>query len=192
MAKKKSKRPQKLSELAADPRNPREITDKAAGGLDVSLAEFGDLSGIVFNNRTGLLVAGHQRVNRIREKHGDLKITDEGFVTPNGHTFKVRFVDWPLKKQKAANVAANSQRIAGHFTEELDAILLDIQDDSPDLADALLLSELATPVDSTEVPDEVEVKPCYQVVIEVADEKQQKQIYQRMTGEGFSCRVLTI
>ena len=44
--------------LIADPRNPRMITDKAARGLGFSLAEFGDLSGIVFNLRTQQLVAG--------------------------------------------------------------------------------------------------------------------------------------
>jgi ParB-like chromosome segregation protein Spo0J len=53
-------------DLAPDPVNPREIGDDQRAGLGASLEIFGDLSGIVWNKRNGLLVAGHQRMERLR------------------------------------------------------------------------------------------------------------------------------
>ena len=41
-------------------------------------------------------------------------------------------------------------------------------------------------------PGEVDVPEAYQVVIECADEAQQQAVYERMTGEGFKCRLLTL
>lgn len=46
-----------------DPSAYREI--KALRALQKSMAEFGDLSGIVFNRRTGNLIGGHQRIKII-------------------------------------------------------------------------------------------------------------------------------
>ena len=50
-----------LSKFKPSPRNPRRITDDALAGLRASLRTFGDLSGLVFNRRTGNVVCGHQR-----------------------------------------------------------------------------------------------------------------------------------
>lgn len=46
-----------LKDLNPAAYNPRQIDDAALTGLKYSLTEFGDLSGIVFNARTGSLVA---------------------------------------------------------------------------------------------------------------------------------------
>jgi len=39
---------------------------------------------------------------------------------------------------------------------------------------------------------EVEVPDCYQVVVECRDEEQQRALYERLTAEGYTCRVLTL
>lgn len=57
-----------LDDLAAAPYNPRRISEDAAAGLRGSIETFGDLSGIVWNERTGNLVAGHQRVACVWDK----------------------------------------------------------------------------------------------------------------------------
>ena len=41
-------------------------------------------------------------------------------------------------------------------------------------------------------PPEVEVSECFQVVIECDGEEQQQAVYERMTAEGFKCRLLTL
>jgi hypothetical protein len=83
--------------------------------LKASMQEFGDLSGIVVNIRTGQLCGGHQRVKNLnpsweikkkahKDKVGTVAI---GYIeTPYGQ-WQYREVDWNEQKEKAANVAAN-------------------------------------------------------------------------------------
>ncbi len=133
-----------LTDLPGDPANPRTITEAAAGGLGYSLQEFGDLSGIVFNDRTGELVAGHQRVQRLRAAGATTFERDgmEGWIThpATGERFGIRFVDWEREKQRAANIVANSPALQGSFTplvlEQLDSL------EAYAGADTLLLHEL--------------------------------------------------
>ncbi len=54
------KTPGSFDDLRPAHYNPREITAEAAEGLRHSLVEFGDISGIVWNQRTGNLVCGHR------------------------------------------------------------------------------------------------------------------------------------
>lgn len=143
-----------LDMLRPDPENPREITNEALDGLGVSLEEFGDLSGIVFNLRTGELVAGHQRVRQLREAGaaefvrlpGPGPGTDvaRGYVDhpKSKERFDVRFVDWPRSKQRQANVVANSRAIAGHFTDSVDSILSAFQFEAPELFASLHMGDM--------------------------------------------------
>ena len=41
-------------------------------------------------------------------------------------------------------------------------------------------------------PPEVDVPEGFQVVIECDDEDQQQAVFERMSGEGFKCRLLTL
>ena len=108
----------KLTDLKPADYNPRTITDEQLERLKKSLQEFGDLSGIVFNRRTGNLVGGHQRLKclppdaKIEKK--DLKAKTktgtiaQGFIIFDGgekHTY--REVDWDEATEKTANIAAN-------------------------------------------------------------------------------------
>jgi hypothetical protein len=97
----------------------RHISDASKSGLAVSIAEFGDISGITFNTLTNRLVTGHQRVDRLKAQYGDLAIEDGAIRTPDGHVFPVRFVEWGEYKERLANVVANSPEIAGTFTAKL-------------------------------------------------------------------------
>jgi len=115
-----------ISDLKPAPYNPRKITDQALGALQTSLTEFGDISGLVWNQRTGHLVAGHQRLAALRKAHGDgLTMEDGAVVTPTGERFVVRTVDWPEAREKAANVAANSPYLGGEFDDAELAKILD-------------------------------------------------------------------
>jgi len=143
-----------LADLESAPYNPRRIEEKALAGLGYSMAEFGDLSGVVFNERTGHLVAGHQRVKSMRAKYGNLEIVDGQIRTPEGHAFAVRVVDWPVKKEKAANVAANNKAISGVFTQDLDELLLELKADNPEDFDGALLGDaLMWEVDADELAE---------------------------------------
>lgn len=139
---------QKLSDLKQADYNPREIGVTALAGLQESIEEFGDISGIVLNERTGNLVAGHQRVKALQEKYGDLNIVDGRIELPNGDGFSIRLVNWDIIKEKAANIAANNPNLQGEFTPDVNLVINEIRLEVPDLSDKLLLDELLIePVD---------------------------------------------
>lgn len=109
--------------------NPRSIKADAAEALGESIKAFGDISGIVWNQRTGNLVAGHQRVDAIRKAGGQLIEKDGAaqLVVQDGKRFAVRVVDWDVGTEKAANITANNPHIAGVFTTDVDALLREVQ-----------------------------------------------------------------
>jgi DNA modification methylase len=110
--------------------NPRQISPEKLAMLNKAMAEFGDLGGIVNNVKTGRLVGGHQRVKNldptwpiVKEAATDATGTVAiGYIeTPHGR-FSYREVDWPEKKEKAANIAAN--KMGGDWDDDLIAQLL--------------------------------------------------------------------
>lgn len=92
-----------LADLKPNPKNPRKVTDKKLKSLKKSIEEFGDLSGIIFNKRTGQLIGGHQRIACFREG----KIVGDFIELDNRIKLSYREVDWDEDKEKAANIAAN-------------------------------------------------------------------------------------
>jgi hypothetical protein len=109
-----------IAALAPDPDNPRKMAPEALSGLGVSLETFGPLD-IVFNDETGHLVSGHQRVRSLA-KAGALdlvRVGDAGYIEhpKTRDRFPVRFVRWDSTKERMANLAANSPGLQGEFTE---------------------------------------------------------------------------
>jgi len=134
--------------------NPRKITEWNLQALGKAMKEFGDLSGVIRNVRTGSLIGGHQRLKHfdpawqiVKEKHEDnVGTVAQGYIeTPFGR-WTYREVDWDLEKEKAANIAANKH--GGEFDLpalselllELDtgAIDMDLVGFSPDELEKLL------------------------------------------------------
>lgn len=107
------------------------MTDAARAGLGVSMETFGEL-GMVFNDRTGQMVSGHQRLERLRAA-GAVEVVRtgaEGYVLhpKTQERFRVRFVDWDEDKQRMANLVANNPHIGGDFTEDALAQLKELED----------------------------------------------------------------
>jgi hypothetical protein len=125
---------QSIDLLRPDPANPRRITPEAATGLGVSMGTFGDIAVVTYNERTGELVAGHQRMAQLRAAGATtwhrVSQTD-GYVDDpkTGERFRVRIVDWDPTKQRAANLVANNPHIAGEYSPEALAQLKAIEDD---------------------------------------------------------------
>jgi len=142
-------RPTSLADLKPHPRNPREITEPALAGLGSSMTEYGDLSGIVWNKRSGLLIAGHQRIKALGK---GAKLDAGVVIAPNGKRFPVRVVDWPEDKHLAAMVVANNLHIAGDYIPEAVAKLCaELSDTLPaDLFEGLDLDKLLEDFPSNE------------------------------------------
>jgi hypothetical protein len=150
-----------LSDLKPASYNPREIGLEELKALANSLGHFGDLSGITWNSRTGNIVCGHQRMAALKAKFGAKLVLENGqngdsvVNTPDGEAFRVRVVDWPLEKEKAANIAANSPTTMGHFTEELQSVLDEIMAETPEYFDDLRMAELQIKKMAEEVSNSV-------------------------------------
>lgn len=136
----------KVSDLKANPRNPRTISKVDFKNLQEAMKAFGDLSGIVFNVRTGQLVGGHQRVQSFHAAGGMQSVViTHRFEQPNSvgtiaignvmygdEPFGYREVDWPEDREIAANITAN--RISGEFDLDMLAEWDQwLQENNPDL-----------------------------------------------------------
>jgi ParB-like chromosome segregation protein Spo0J len=133
----------KAKDLKPDKRNPRKITQTKLDMLKKSLIKFGDMSGIVFNKRTGVLISGHQRL-KVLPEDSEIVIertfatptesgtTAEGYVKLGTENMKYREVDVDLDTQMAMNIAANKH--GGDWDiPTLNDILLDLDASNYDL-----------------------------------------------------------
>jgi hypothetical protein len=141
--------PKTVGDLRPAEYNPRKISPEALKMLARSLAEFGDLSGIIFNRKTGNMIGGHQRAKALDPKW-EIVIEDQaaghfdgdkeggrslatGYVkTPFGRLV-YREVSWSEQKEKAANIAANKH--GGDWDiPKLKELLVELNDGSMDLS----------------------------------------------------------
>ena len=117
-----------LSELTPADYNPRSITDAALKGLRASIQRFGLVEPIIWNERTGNVVGGHQRLKVL--------IADGEVGTD------VVVVDLPAVEERALNVALNNPAIGGDFTDEIRDIIAELSMSIPDAVADLRLGEI--------------------------------------------------
>lgn len=125
--------PMRLTDLVAAPYNPRTISPEALGGLGQSIARFGVVQPVVWNRRTGHVVGGHQRLKALAAQ--GVQETD------------VVVVDLPEVEEKALNLSLNSSAISGEFTADALALIDEVAAALPDMASALLFSDLRDSVE---------------------------------------------
>ena len=106
-----------LADLKPAPYNPRltlQPGDKRWKKLERSLSEFDLVQPIVWNQRTGHIVGGHQRCEVLRHKG----VTEVDCVV----------VDLPLSREKALNVALNNAEVGGDWdAAKLIALVVDLK-----------------------------------------------------------------
>lgn len=117
--------------------NPRTITDSKLRKLGDSIQTFGDLSGVVYNTKTGVLVSGHQRLKTIKGMDSKIELLNQhkpdqyGTVGHGQIVVKTemglvkipfRAVSWDVKMEKAANIAANAH--GGDFDKDKLALVV--------------------------------------------------------------------
>lgn len=99
----------KLEDLCPAVYNPRKITDKAFEGLSQSIDKFGMLVPIIWNERSGNIVGGHQRFKHLVE----IGETETQVVV----------VDVDDNEEVALNIALNSAMMRGDFTKDVVGLL---------------------------------------------------------------------
>lgn len=90
--------------------NPRRITPEARKKLKSNLKRVGILGGIVWNEITGNLVSGHQRVSVIDEVN---KYNSE--TKGNDYLIRVEVVQMDEKTEKEQNIFMNNRNVQGDF-----------------------------------------------------------------------------
>lgn len=100
--------------------NPRRITPEARKKLKANLKRVGILGGIVWNETTGNLVSGHQRVSVIDEVN---KYNSE--TKKNDYLIRVEVVHMDEKTEKEQNIFMNNRNVQGDFDTDMLKNLLD-------------------------------------------------------------------
>jgi len=204
-----------ITVLAADAENARVIRSDALEGLAVSAETFGDLGGIVFNERSGHLVAGHQRMKVIRASGATEWVRTsktEGYIAhaKTGQRFHIRIVDWDETTERMANLVANNPAIQGEFTGDAVKQLRELEDEvrfealrlddlAGDLEKELEAAKRKLAAERKKQKQEQEggqdesgrLGVGFAIIVECADETHQRQLLDRFMKEGIQCRALT-
>lgn len=178
----------KLSDLNSPSWNPRYITDEDFKKLKNSLETFGYVDPIIVNKHNMNIVGGNQRYQALKKL--GYKEIDVVFINePN------------LDKEKALNISLN--KISGDWdTEKLNMLLEEIKLSEVDVTltgfDDTEIKEFDENINDEEetfedVEDESEPSlETYQIIITCDNEKEQEITYNKLTNEGYKCRVLIL
>jgi len=190
-----------INDLKPADYNPRIMREKAFKGLKGSLKEFGDISGIVWNKRSGNLVAGHQRVQALKSVNAKI-VKDSGGEAYLEHPeteerYWIRVVDWDLHKEKSANVTANNPEISGNWSDDIGQVLDEINIDegfSKDIGLDALIEKVIDPGQSgdKEVSFTAKDNEKSEIEIRIGDGVWEKAVAMpalRIAGKEYECRI---
>lgn len=159
-----------VSELNDNPANWRTHPKNQVEGLQAAIEEVGWAGALLYNETTGRLIDGHAR------KH-----VSQGKVP-------VLIGSWTEDQEKL--ILATLDPLAAQATTDqqaLDELLQQIETDSAALNAMLEKMASEDPIDDQQLPPST----TFEVIVECQNPEQQEEIYNRMTGEGYTCRVLT-
>jgi hypothetical protein len=167
----------RASELRPNPRNWRTHPRAQQDALRGILAEVGYADALLareLEDGSLQLIDGHLRAETTPEMEVPVLVLDVSAEEAD----KLLAVLDPLAAMAGKNVAVLGDLLAEVETENAALrSLLDGLGETPELD-----------VD----PPEVSLHEAWQVVVECSGEEQQRELYERLTGEGFKCRVLTL
>lgn len=168
-----------LADIQPYEKNPRK-NDGAVDQVANSIKEFGFKVPIVID-KDNVIVCGHTRYKASKM----LGIETVPCVVADDLTDE-QIKAYRLADNKVSELAEWDIDLLG---EELGDIFdIDMSDFGFDLTE-----EEEEPTAPTERKDlSSKVGETYEVIIECSDEIQQEELYSRLTGEGLSCRVLTL
>ena len=201
------KKDKKISDLKAAEYNPRKINKEQLDMLKKAMKKFGDLSGIVFNRKTGNLIGGHQRVKifdpswliktKAIEPADAVGTVAKGTIKSPYGDWSYREVDWPKEKEKAANIAANQH--GGEWVEELrDDMLLEL-DSLPDFnieltgfddKDITKIKKRRADLSGGGGSDDIDEQ--YSILVECADETEQRKLMEKFEKDKIKCKPIVL
>lgn len=118
----------KRSQINPAPYNPRKQDSYAAKKLEESLRRWGLAETMVWNEATGTLVGGHQRLKQIDKQ--------EGYPERGDYYLDVSAGNLTLKEERELNVLLNNPSLQGQYDDEALADLIRDKDVGFDLSAA--------------------------------------------------------
>lgn len=175
-----------ISELVLDEANPRTHPERNVGLIASSLREFGQVEPILIQRGTNRVIAGHGRIEALRQ----LGLEQA----------EVREIDVDDGQARRLAVLLNRTSDLAGWDAELLQVLLDEADQidisaadlgfSDDELDALAAT--AEVVEASDAPEQPEAPPTqFQVLVICHDARTQRELAERLAGEGFECRTLS-
>jgi ParB-like chromosome segregation protein Spo0J len=167
-----------IDSLSPDPANPRKHGQRNLDAIAASLRRFGQQKPIVVDSH-GMVRAGNGQLAAAKML---------------GWT-EIRIVrsDLPPTELTAFAIADNrTAELAEWDAEVLSGILSDSDLGDVGFTDEELKQFAGKSAAGEDSLGQTEIRDSFEVVIECRDEEQQKQLYQRLTGEGYSCRLFTL
>lgn len=107
----------RLTDVKPFDKNPRTIDERKQKGLSASLSRFGYVDLIVWNERTGNIVGGHQRYALLLEQG----VEEADMVV----------VDLPPEEELAANLTLNNPEIEGEWDDPINELLEHMEEVDP-------------------------------------------------------------
>lgn len=163
-----------ISELHPDPANARRHPRRNLDAITSSLARFGQQKPVVIDAN-----------NVVRAGNGTLAA-----AKALGWT-EIRVVRTSLAGADATAYAVADNR-TGELAEWDDEALVRLLSD-PDIGNVGFDDNEMKKLLGDEPPEEpASISESYQVLVDCKDEADQQAVYERMSGQGYSCRLLTI
>jgi hypothetical protein len=174
------------TQLLANPRNWRRHPAKQREALRGSLNELSIITPVIVNRTTGHLLDGHARV--------------EEYISAGVTEVPVAYVELEPEKEALALLALDPiAAMAGADGQALDELLADVATGEAALQE--MFAELAGleyepapgSLDAGMRPgDGIAYEEQYGVIVMCKTEAEQKDVYERLAGEGFACRVVAV
>ena len=168
-----------LNPAKYNPRKDLQPGDKAYTQLEKSIKEFGNVDPIIWNETTGNVVGGHQRLKVLRQGKS------------NGDKLEVSVVNLPERKEKMLNIALN--KISGDWDNYLLKTLLEdinLEDFEMDIIgfDSKEVNSMLGKLEEHGGEDVIE--EFFGIYVECNTEEHQMELLAKFEGEGLKCRAL--
>jgi len=166
-----------IASLSADPANARKHGQRNLDAIAASLRRFGQQKPIVVDSQ-GVVRAGNGQLaaaralgwTHIRVVRSDLPATElTAFAIADNRTAEL--AEWDA--EILAGLLANPELGDVGFTDEEMKRFADAAGEDREGASG-------------------DIRESFEVVAECRDEQQQKELYERLTAEGYSCRLFTL
>ena len=134
-----------MCDIKPMPDNPRTISDSSLAALEASIARFGYVEPIVWNEATGHIVGGHQR-------YGILK----GKGVQEATVVAVQFEEYA---EFAANMTLNNPKVEGTWDDPIVSLLQHLETEDDELFRSLRMDKLKAALDKPQPEDKGDDSP---------------------------------